>query len=406
MARAENFKYQRQKRLDSFRMFSLFFCTNETSRIETQNKIVKIVHSTTFKFEMNLARNTKVIFESIFKYKRKLKFVYETNIRRKCVERNQRDNLKVLFFGTDKFSVPSLKALVGEYRLNGSVSQLGLVTSFKSSSNPVRKYAGAENLNCFDWPVSTEICKMYDLGVVVSFGHLIPESIIASFPYGMINVHASLLPRWRGAAPIIYALMNGDTKTGVTIMRILPKHFDIGQVIYNCVTVILAQKEILISNECLMPELHETLSNEGASLLVDCLHNIESKIVNAREQDLHLVTYAPKVTAALAQVNWNSSAVQVYNLYRALYSFKPLTTHWNSLLVRIVEMILSTTDATNDKPPGTVEYVKLNKCLKVTCGNGSSVRVMKLGLEGKKVMTAAEFYNGFLNKFPEKCYFS
>ncbi len=111
------------------------------------------------------------------------------------------------------------------------------------------------------------------------------------------------------------------------------------------------------------------------------------------------------MTPALAQVDWNLPAIGVYNLFRALYSFKPLTTKWNDLQVRLIEVKCSTSDVISSKPPGTVEYSKIEKCLKVICGNGSSVCVYKLGLEGKKVMSATEFYNGFLSKIRDKNYF-
>lgn len=114
---------------------------------------------------------------------------------------------------------------------------------------------------------------------------------------------------------------------------------------------------------------------------------------------------APKVTPALAQVNWNSSAIEVYNLYRALYSMKPLTTTWNSLQVKLIEIKISS-DAVSTEPPGTIEYFKIERYLKVICGNGRSICVHRLGLEGKKVMTAAEFYNGFLGKTKGKNFFT
>lgn len=116
-------------------------------------------------------------------------------------------------------------------------------------------------------------------------------------------------------------------------------------------------------------------------------------------QCLQIGISAPKVTPALAQVNWNRSAIEVYNLYRALHSFKPLTTRWNGLPVRLIEIQMSASaDDRSTRPSGSVEYVKYDKCLKVICGDGRSVRVYKLGLEGKKVMSATEFYNGFLTK--------
>jgi len=108
--------------------------------------------------------------------------------------------------------------------------RLGVVTSFKSPANCVRTYAEKEKLPLQKWPIDPSVCPQFDLGVVVSFGHLIPASIINGFPYGMINVHASLLPKWRGAAPIIYAIMKGDASTGVSIMKIEPHRFDIGDV--------------------------------------------------------------------------------------------------------------------------------------------------------------------------------
>lgn len=131
---------------------------------------------------------------------------------------------KVLFFGTDNFSLPSLQ------KLHENNVDIGVVTSFKSPANCVRSYAESQKLCLHRWPITAEHCAPYELGVVVSFGHLIPLHIINAFPSGMINVHASLLPRWRGAAPIIYAIMKGDKKTGVSIMKIEPHRFDIGAV--------------------------------------------------------------------------------------------------------------------------------------------------------------------------------
>ncbi|XP_037027529.1 methionyl-tRNA formyltransferase, mitochondrial [Bradysia coprophila] len=346
---------------------------------------------------MNFVHNTGLFFKSIFKCNRNQKYLYETSIKSRNFQSNPTRSIDVLFFGTDKFSLASLRALVNEQKHSRTVRKLAVVTSFKNSSNPVKKLACAENLDCFDWPISSDVCKKYDLGVVVSFGHLIPASIISSLPYGMINVHGSLLPRWRGAAPIIYAILNGDTCTGITIMRILPKHFDIGEII--------AQQEVPISKDCLMPELHDTMSNVGADLLIKCLPDIESRLKNASQQNPDHVTYAPKVMPELAQVNWNSSALEIYNLYRALYSFKPLATRWNDRQVRITKMMYSSSDAVSTRPPGSVEYNKLDKYLKVICGNGCSVRVLNLGLEGKKVMSANEFYNGFLSKVKDKSYF-
>ncbi|PNF23984.1 hypothetical protein B7P43_G09285 [Cryptotermes secundus] len=126
---------------------------------------------------------------------------------------------RVLFFGTDDFSLPSLKMLFRELQDGGFVKQLAVVTSLKAKKNPVRDFAVAAELAAFNWPFHA-VPGDFDVGLVSSFGHLISKSIIESFPLGILNVHASLLPRWRGAAPIFYAILNGDSETGVTIMQV------------------------------------------------------------------------------------------------------------------------------------------------------------------------------------------
>lgn len=173
-----------------------------------------------------------------FKYKRKV-IQNICEIKRRCISTSQ--SPKVLFFGTDHFSLPSLQ------KLHQNKVEVGVVTSFKSPANCVRSYAELQNLSLFRWPITAQRCTAYEVGVVVSFGHMIPLNIIKAFPRGIINVHASLLPRWRGAAPIIYAIMKGDTKTGVSIMKIEPHHFDVGDVsrFLICIDTNIILKEIL-----------------------------------------------------------------------------------------------------------------------------------------------------------------
>lgn len=103
----------------------------------------------------------------------------------------------------------------------------------------------------------------------------------------MINVHASLLPRWRGASPIIYAILNEDSTTGVSIMKIHPHKFDVGE--------ILAQKEIAVPEKVLMPDLHKTLANEGAQLLLDCIENVPDSLHNAEQQSDLNITYGKPI---------------------------------------------------------------------------------------------------------------
>lgn len=117
---------------------------------------------------------------------------------------------------------------------------------------------------------------------------------------GMINVHASLLPRWRGASPIIYAILNEDQTTGVTIMKIHPHKFDVGDII--------AQKVIPIPKNVLMPELHQTLANEGAQLLLDCIHRVPDSLKSSRMQSDSNVTYG--------NLHIHSYIYQMFNIFK------------------------------------------------------------------------------------------
>lgn len=303
--------------------------------------------------------------------------------------------LKVLFFGTDTFSLPSLQALHNNYYTTTESNALGVVTSFKNPANCVRSYAEHKQLTIHPWPVLPEDCQGYDLGVVVSFGHLIPERIINCFPNGMINVHASLLPRWRGAAPIIYAIMQEDKHTGVSIMKIEPKHFDVGD--------ILAQREVTIRADILMPELHAELAQEGANLLVDTLNNFSSCLESAEKQNNELATFAPKITPAITNVNWTQlSAEHVYRRFRALFGFKHLNTKFQNKTIHLVDVKLPTLKelpahlASVER--GSFLYDRNKRCLIIHCADNTHLEVHKLRVEGKKVMTATDFNNGFLKQ--------
>ncbi|EDW84516.1 uncharacterized protein Dwil_GK13097 [Drosophila willistoni] len=327
---------------------------------------------------------SKSLANSLFKYKRKVLTHVWPSVKR---FESTCPPPKILFFGTDHFSLPSLKAL----HKNGS-HQLGVVTSFKSPANCVRVFAEQANLPLQSWPIETSHCLDYDLGVVVSFGHLIPVHLIQAFPKGMINVHASLLPLWRGAAPIIYAIMNKDAQTGVSIMKIEPHHFDIG--------AILAQREMAIKSDILMPELHEKLAHLGADLLVDTVNNLQQRLANARLQDNKNSSYAPKITNKIAEVSWAAlNAEDIYTRYRALYGFKNLTTSFHGKQIQLIELRLpKKQDERVQLKPGCLSYQRPLKSLLIGCANNSQVEVLQLRVEGRKCMSAQDFNNGFLRQ--------
>ncbi|XP_035894947.1 methionyl-tRNA formyltransferase, mitochondrial [Anopheles stephensi] len=312
--------------------------------------------------------------------------------------------LKVLFFGTDHFSLPSLKIIHKNLIDNGRVKRLEVVTSFKAAKNPVKWYSQTEGIPLHDWASFSRTAPgSFDLGVVVSFGHLIPESLINCFQRGMLNVHASLLPKLRGAAPIVHAIANGDQRTGVTIMRIKPRQFDVGE--------ILLQSTVDIGRDTLMPELHDRLANVGAECLISCMEDLETYYRRQTVQNDAEATYAPKIDQKFAEISWrNSTAVRIYDLYRSLYGLRPLLTTFGGDVVKIYKLSFNTElQVQGQLPtclPGHVEYSKRKKQLLVRCGDGRLLQILQLSIGGKKMLTGQDFYNGFLSKVqPSERYF-
>ena len=193
--------------------------------------------------------------------------------------------LKVLFFGTDLFALSSLKILHQEY-----ISQKGCVSNIeaccakmKDLVPPVKAYCDNHQIVHHDWPPCTTLCQEFDIGVVSSFGHLIPSNIIDSFHLGTYNVHGSLLPKYRGAAPIIHALLNGDSSTGVTIMEVRPEKFDIGDII--------ATREIKILGDDNRLSLTQKAADVGASLLLEVLQDLDKFLALKQSQEKSQISY-------------------------------------------------------------------------------------------------------------------
>ncbi|CAH1405083.1 unnamed protein product [Nezara viridula] len=334
---------------------------------------------------------------------------------------------RVLFFGTDEFSLESLKLLCAKLRTGTLMKSLGIVTKKESA---IAKFGTNENLPMYNWPVDlSEIKSQYDVGMVVSFGNLIPKKIIDELPLGCINVHASLLPRWRGAAPIIHALIAGDTETGVTVMRIHPHKFDVGEIV--------RQYRVPIGCHDTAINLEKNLAIHGSQLLMECLRNLKNCLVHAIPQTEEGVTYAPKVVPSMAKIDWSTSdAKAVINLYRGLSHLYLPKTAWHGTVIRLKKISLDplpvqrdtvlhcSSDSENLKisavdflnsssnsgfnfnkgPPhlmckdsGKCFYNTESKVLRVVCADGQSVIIEKLQV-GSKLLTAIDFYNGYMSK--------
>ncbi|XP_017755720.1 PREDICTED: methionyl-tRNA formyltransferase, mitochondrial [Eufriesea mexicana] len=285
---------------------------------------------------------------------------------------------KVLFFGTDEFSVESLKTLHKKYKVK-EIERLEVVTINNKKENAVTKYAKQNKIVVNKWPIEVNKSEFH-IGIVISFGHLIPSKIINAFPLGMLNVHGSLLPRWRGASPIIYALINGDSQTGVTILKIKPKIFDVGEIIL--------QKQVDIDEHETMPELYIKLAKLAASLLEKTFENLLESLKYARPQDETNATYAPKVSLKISLINWNEmSASNVYNLHRALLSLYPLSTSFQNVKIKLLDIQKIETNWIvrnfEGEKPGTAIYDKKYSALVIKCKEGF-VSVKKIIVQGSQ----------------------
>ncbi|EZA61911.1 Methionyl-tRNA formyltransferase, mitochondrial [Ooceraea biroi] len=297
----------------------------------------------------------------------------------------------VLFFGTDNFSVESLRSLYDEYRAK-KLRRLEVVSVYKEKKNAVVRYAEEKGIIVNRWPLERTL-EDFHIGIVVSFGHLIPSNIINSFPLGMLNVHASLLPRWRGAAPIIYSLINGDTQTGITIMRIMPKKFDIGDIV--------TQERLDIHADETLPELHAKLARMGANVLLDVIGKLPQVLSSARPQETAGITYAPKITSKISLVKWSSmTARNVYDLHRGLLGLYPLTTRFKNKTIKLFDVRQAPEPARATNPEsevaGLVRFDRKNKVLIVTCKGPSWISIEKVVLAGHSAMDATDFRNGFM----------
>lgn len=296
----------------------------------------------------------------------------------------------VLFFGTDHFAVESLKVL-SSTRSSGDplVRTLEVVTL--PGDAPVKRFAHENSLPVHIWPLDIRHGQ-FDVGVVVSFGCLLPEKIINKFPLGILNVHPSLLPRWRGPAPIIHTILQGDEVTGVTVMQIRPHRFDVGP--------ILSQETFCIQKKLTADDLGAVLAVKGAQMLVDTLKTLYEKIQNRKEQSTMGATFAPKISKSMSWVVWEEQTTDNIDcLYRALGSRFPLQTLWMGRTVKLLDHVGRChsvfPDGSGKVVPGSVMFLKETNTLCVRCKDGwvgfGSVLL-------KKRLTAADFYNGYLHQ--------
>jgi methionyl-tRNA formyltransferase len=297
--------------------------------------------------------------------------------------------LKVVFMGTPGFAVPTL-----EHLLNSPHQVVGVVTQpdrprgrgQQVTAGPVKALAVTMGLPVFqperlgrDQFEAAFQSLAADIGVVAAYGKILPDWLLAAPRRGLINVHASLLPRYRGASPIHRAVIAGDRETGVTIMRVV-KALDAGPM--------LASVRVPIGPDDTTAGIESILKIRGAELLVETLDAIEAGTARETPQDETLVTYAPKLTKAEGMVDWKRPAADIHNLIRGLSPWPHASAFLDGTRYILHRSRLSSQAASAS--PGTIVHASSLEGVHVACGGGTTLELLDVQLEGKRVMSARD----------------
>ncbi len=298
--------------------------------------------------------------------------------------------MNIIFAGTPHFAATHLATLLEK--------QFNVVAVYTQPDRPagrgrsvqmseVKQTALSANIPCYQ-PLSlkseetVEQLRSHraDIMVVVAYGLILPESVLGSFTYGCINVHASLLPRWRGAAPIQRAIAAGDTETGITIMQ-MDAGLDTGDM--------LITRSTPISTETTGAHLHDTLADQGAKLLIEALTEMASGTLKAVPQDHSLATYADKLSKKEAEITWSKPAYDLHNLIRAFNSWPVAYTTIKNDRLRVWSSRIGKPETKN--APG--EILSIDKSgIEIATGKGT-LYLTELQLPGAKRLSCQALLN-------------
>ncbi len=306
--------------------------------------------------------------------------------------------MRVVFMGTPEFAVPTLEALIARHEVIAVVTQPDKPKGRGKAMAcpPVKETAMAHDIPVYQ-PVRVREESFVgtlrelqpDVIVVVAFGQILPESILNIPPYGCINVHASLLPKYRGAAPMQWAIINGEKETGITTMY-MAKGLDTGDMI-DTVVIPIDPKE---TGET----LHDKLSAAGGKLILQTLEELEAGTAKRIPQDDAKSSYAGMLTRELGEIDWTKSAVEIERLIRGLNSWPSAYTYLHGKTLKIWDADVAQSDARQEETalsktaPGTVTAVKKD-CFYVQTGDGQ-LKVNEVQLQGKKRMSVQAFLLG------------
>ena len=299
--------------------------------------------------------------------------------------------MRILFMGTPDFAVASLRALVeAGHEICGVFTQPDKPKNrgHKMTPPPVKEYALTQNLPVYQ-PLKmkdgTALAIVQELKpeliVVAAYGRILPEEILQAAPYGAINVHSSILPQYRGAAPINWAILNGETVTGDTIMY-MAKELDAGDIIRCAETAIDPDEDA--------QELTARLAELGAKTLVEVVADMDRGTVTRTPQDHSRSTYAPMLDKTLSPMDFKRSAQALHNQVRGLIPWPCATMALQGKTVKVFRTQVGEETAA---APGTVVAAD-KRGIAVACGDGRVLRITELQPEGGKRMAAAAYLAG------------
>ena len=300
--------------------------------------------------------------------------------------------MRILFMGTPDFAVASLAALLeADHEVCGVFTQPDKPKNrgMKLQASPVKEYAIAHDIPVFQ-PLKMKDGEAMgyirdltpELIVVAAYGRILPSDILDYPAYGCINVHSSLLPKYRGAAPINWAILNGEKTTGVTIMHMAPE-LDAGDMIL--------QGETAIGPNETAPELFGRLAELGGKLLVEAVDLLASGQAPRTPQDAAVSTYAPMLSRELSPMDWSKGAQALHDQVRGLLPWPCATAEFGGIRCKVFSTDII--DDTTNLTPGTVAEAG-NTGIVMACGNGTLLRIKELQPDGKKRMAAADFLRG------------